>query len=291
MFNFSYEYSEPSLGIKFSNVPTNRTNEVVPKMIETIQKVVEDGAEKFDIERIHDYINRGLIKNQKENENSPHLFFPDASLADKIYGLTEQHFATFVTASQWTSEYLNKEPQFWIDLIDNLFLTRKYVAVEAHPSIKLAETQREEEEAREKRQIEDLGEEGLAAKAKELQQALDSQVLPGDDILTKIPLGDVNKIQFRDLNSFNRTLNPGNLFNFSGIPFKLHIDDVNSKFVQLYLYLETSGLTARQQKFLPLLLDVWMSAPLIKEGKVAEIGEVDPALFCILLFFIILNCR
>ena len=41
-------------------------------MIETIQKVIDDGPEKFDIERIHDYINRGLIKNQKENENSPH---------------------------------------------------------------------------------------------------------------------------------------------------------------------------------------------------------------------------
>ena len=38
------------MGIKFSNVPTNRTKEVVPKMIETIQKLVDDGPEKFDIE-------------------------------------------------------------------------------------------------------------------------------------------------------------------------------------------------------------------------------------------------
>ena len=148
------------------------------------------------------------------------------------------------------------------------------MSVLAHPSIKLAEKYRLEEEERTKRQIEELGESGLKENGEELQKALDSQVLPGDSILTKIPLGNVSQIQFRDFNSFNRTLNPGGLFNFSGIPFKLHIDNVNSKFVQMYLYLETSDLTVRQKKLLPLLLDVWMSAPLLKDGRVADIGEV-----------------
>lgn len=118
------EYSEPALGIKFSNVPTNRTSEVVPKMMEIIQKVVNDGPEKFDIERIHDYINRGLIKNQKENENSPHLFFPDASLADKVYGTKQEHFRTFVTASQWTTEFLERPASFWLDTMNDIFLKR-----------------------------------------------------------------------------------------------------------------------------------------------------------------------
>jgi Zn-dependent M16 (insulinase) family peptidase len=271
--HYSMEYSEPAIGIKFINVPTNRTHEIIPKMMETIQKVIDDGPEKFDIERIHDYINRGLVNNQKENENSPHLFFPDASLADKIYGHKREHFAAFVTASQWTSEYLQKDSSFWIELIKE-FVSRKSVAVEAHPSIQLTEKHQKEEEEREAGQIKELGKEGLAAREAELQAALKSQVLPGEDILTKIPLGDVEKIQFRELRSFNRTLNPGGVFDFDKIPFKFHIDDVNSKFVQLYLYLETSGLTVRQKMFLPLLLDVWMSAPLVKDGKIADIGEV-----------------
>ena len=148
------------------------------------------------------------------------------------------------------------------------------MAVLAHPSTPLALQQQKEEEEREKRQQEALGEEGLRAKELELQAALDSQVLPGDDVLTKIPLGDVEKIQFRDLASYNRTINPGGKFNFTGIPFKIQLEDVNSKFVNLYMYIDTAGLTVRQQKFLPLLLDVWMSSPLKKDGVVSDVGEV-----------------
>ena len=48
-----------------------------------------------DLVRIQDYIDRGLVKNQKENENSPHSFFPDATLLDKLYGDKPQHFPQF----------------------------------------------------------------------------------------------------------------------------------------------------------------------------------------------------
>merc|ERR1712180_205446 len=137
--HFSMEYSEPAIAIKFSNVPTNRTHEVIPKMMETVKKVIDDGPEKFDLERIHDYINRGLIKNQKENENSPHLFFPDASLADKIYGSKKEHFGTLVAASQWSEAYLGKDSKYWLQVIQDLFITRKSVGVMGHPSIVLAQ--------------------------------------------------------------------------------------------------------------------------------------------------------
>jgi len=271
---YSMEYSEPAIAIKFSNVPTNRTQEVIPKAMKIIQDVIDSGPENFDLERIHDYINRGLIKNQKENENSPHLFFPDASLADKIYGSKKEHFGTLVAASQWSEAYLGKDSKYWLQVIQDLFIARKSVGVMGHPSIALAQKYQKDEEERIKRQIEALGEKNLALKAKELKAALDSQVLPGNDILTKIPLGDVDKIEFRNLSSFNRTQNEKGKFNFSAIPFKIHVDDVNSKFVQMYLYLETSNLTIRQQKLLPLLLDVWMSAPLNVNGSVVEVKDV-----------------
>ena len=87
----------------------------------------------------------------------------------------------------------------------------------------------------------------MEKKKQELETALESQTLPGNDILTQIPLGDVEKIQFRSLNSYNRTHNAGNLFNFSGIPFKIHIDDVNSKFVTLYVYIDLAGLSISKE--------------------------------------------
>ena len=50
------------------------------------------------------------------------------------------------------------------------------MGVEGKPSIKLAEKYQKEEEERERSQIEELGEQGLQDKEKELQATLDSQV-------------------------------------------------------------------------------------------------------------------
>jgi len=271
---FSYDYSEPALLVKFVNVPTNRTQEILPKMRKVIQRVLNDGPEKFDLVRIHDYIDRGIVKNQKENENSPHLFLPDATLLDKIYGQKREHFKQFVVASQWSAAHKDRNASYWLELIDEIFNNHLSIAVEGKPSLKLSTDYIKKEEERIKKQIEDLGLEGRKKKAKELEAALASQTLPGDDILTKIPLGDVEKIQFRSLNSYNRTLNPDNRFDFSDIPFKIHIDDVKSKFVTIYIYIDLKGLTVRQRKYLPLLIDLWTTSPMKKNGTVTDIGGV-----------------
>ena len=83
-------------------------------------------------------------------------------------------------------------------------------------------------------------------------------------VLERIPLGDVDTIQFREFHSYNRTLNSDKLFDFSDIPFKIHIDDVNSNFVQLYLFFNTAGLSEEQRELLPLLLDLWLVSPIKK---------------------------
>ena len=222
----------------------------------------------------HVCIDRGIVKNQKENENSPHLFLPDATLLDKLYGQKRENFKEFVVASQWSAAYKDRNASYWLELIDEIFNNHLSIAVEAKPSLKLSTDYTEMEEARTKKQIEDLGPEGMEKKKQELEAALESQMLPSNEILTKIPLGDVEKIQFRSLNSYNRTLNPGNLFNFSGIPFKIHVDDVNSKFVTLYVYIDLKGLTVKQRKYLPLLIDLWTTSPMKKNGTVTDYGGV-----------------
>jgi len=271
---YSLDYSEPALLVKFSNVPTNRTSEIIPKMRKVIQKVLDDGPSKFDLVRIHDYIDRGIVKNQKENENSPHLFLPDATLLDKLYGQKKNNFKEFVVSSQWSAAHKDRNASYWLELMDEIFNNHLSIAVEAKPSLKLSTDYTEQEEARTQKQIEDLGPEGMKKKMQELEDALESQTLPPNDVLTKIPLGDVEKIQFRSLNSYNRTLNTGNLFNFSGIPFKIHIDDVKSKFVTIYVYIKLDGLTVKQRRYLPLLIDLWTTSPMKKNGTVTDIGGV-----------------
>lgn len=268
------EIKEPSLLIEFENVPLERITEVIPKMDAVLEKIVGDGPDKFDLERIHNYIDREMVNNLKEIENSPHLFLPDASVLDMLYGEKPDHLKKFVTMSQSNRKYRDKNATFWINLIDRVFIKNYKVALLGRPSSSLVQTLTEKEEARIERQINDLGPEGLEDKERIIEAAIDSQMLPGMDVLTKIPLGDVDTIQFREFDSFNRTLNENRLFNFSEIPFKIHIDDVNSNFVQINIFFDTTVLSRRQRKLLPMLLDLWLASPLLKNGQQVPIDTV-----------------
>jgi len=74
------EVKIPSILVEFENVPVERIDEVIPKMDEVLKKIVDDGPEKFDLERITNFIHLEVINNLKDIENSPHLFVPDASV-------------------------------------------------------------------------------------------------------------------------------------------------------------------------------------------------------------------
>ena len=268
------EIKEPSLLIEFENVPTERLAEVIPRMEKVLKRIVADGPDKFDVERIHDFIDQEVIKNLKEIENSPHLFLPDASVLDMLYGERPEHLEKFVTASQLNKKYKTKDRKFWVDLIDRIFVKSFKVAMLGRPSSALVKELTDTEDARVEKQVEDLGLDGLEEKARIVEDAIESQMLPGMDVLKKIPLGDVDTIQFRNFESFNRTLNSNRLFNFSTVPFKLHIDDVNSNFVQMNIFLDTTMLSRRQRKFLPLLLDLWLASPILKDGQEIPIEAV-----------------
>ena len=42
--------------VEFENVPVERIDEVIPKMDEVLKNIVDDGPEKFDLERITNFI-------------------------------------------------------------------------------------------------------------------------------------------------------------------------------------------------------------------------------------------
>ena len=78
------------------------------------------------------------------------------------------------------------------------------------------------------------------------------------------------------MESYNRTHNPDQLFDFSSIPLKLNIEDVKSKFVTMYIYLDLTraNLTVQQRKYLPLMVDMWTTSPMIKNGTVTDLDGV-----------------
>ena len=47
-----------------------------------------------------------------------------------------------------------------------------------------------------------------------------------------------------------------------------------SNFVQMYMFFNTQNLTSRQKDLLPVMLDVWMTSPLLINGTFIDIETV-----------------
>ena len=224
-----FTYSHFAYIIGFSNVPTNRTGEVIPRLRRVIQQIIDDGPSKFDLSRIRSFIDKGMEENQKDIENNFHKEFSDATILDQLYGTQEGHFQQFVTYEQWSTRHRDHNASYWLELLNNIFNNFDNVVVEGKPSISLSKEYNQKEKIRLEKQRSELGQEGLDKKREELLAAIASKVLPNNDILTSIPFGDVEKIQFRTIKSYNRTLTPQNLFDFSKLRLKVQISDVKSK--------------------------------------------------------------
>ena len=86
-------------------------------MEKVVKQVLQDGPEKFDLDRIHNFIDEGLKnkciprdfyhyprgqRNIKKIETGPHMFFHDATLLDKLYGQTAENFEEYVISQNFT---------------------------------------------------------------------------------------------------------------------------------------------------------------------------------------------
>ena len=86
-------------------------------------------------------------------------------------------------------------------------------------------------------------------KTKKLEAAVASMDQPRKELLTKIPIGNVEKIQFRSIKSYNRTHNPQNLFDFSKMRLQVQISDIRSMFVTMIIHIDVSYLTDKQKSY------------------------------------------
>jgi len=245
---------------------------IIPKMFLILNNIVNAGPEKFDLERIHNFIDREVLQHKKNVENSPKLFVPDASVLSFLYGETPHHLEEFVLSSTYSNDFRNKSAVYWLDLLKNVFLESRYFVIKGIPSSRKLEQIKSEEDIRLQARKILLGENILMQKQKSLEEAIESQIPPSNKVLQEIPVGNIDTIRFRPIKSFNSSIKTA-LFNFEEIPFKLHIDDVKSQFVQLYLFMDTTVLTQREKSLLPLLSDIWFLSPLQKNNYTLSIGE------------------
>jgi len=274
IYSWIGKFKEPYISLWFNDVPIDKVDQVVPKMEKLFTKIVNDGPENIDMERISNIIDNKMLTNLKNIENYPDSFLVTANVLDMLYGENAEQYKKFVTSTQSINQYKDKNGTFWINLMEEIFMNNGKVVVKGKPSKDKAKQITEEEKQRVKQQVENLGPEGLKEKEELVENAVKSARLPGFDVLNKVPMADVNKIQFRPFESYNRTQNSNNLLDFNDIPFKIQVEDIHSNFVYFSIYLDTQSLTVRQKKLLPLLSSLLGSTPIKKDGAITDLEEI-----------------
>ena len=265
-----FMYSQPAYYLTFAKVPANRTGEVIPRLRKVIKQIIDGGPSEFDLSRLQRFIDRGMVKDQKFIENNLPSIFDEVVMYDMMHSTKKEHFQHFVNLVIWSSTHRDHNASYWIELLNDIFNNYDSAVVEAKPSVNLPKEYNQKEKKRIEEQKAKLGQEGLDKKREELEAAIASKVLPGEKILAKIPFGDVDKIQFRNITTYNTTNNPQNLFDFSNTRLKIQIADVRSEFVTMSILIDVSYLTHTQKLYLPLLLDLWLDSPIKKNGTITS---------------------
>merc|ERR1719414_742935 len=158
---------------------------IEPLFKSTVESVLQEG---LNMERLETIIRRMVLTRKTNLENSPHLIIPDPAVLDMLYGSEPNELYNFIKEEEpENAEKLIAQPEsYWLDLL-NVTFSRPKVMTKAYPSQALDMNLIKTENERLAKQREDLGPEGLEAKGKAIQDALDSQVLPPPEVLKSVP--------------------------------------------------------------------------------------------------------
>lgn len=139
-------------------------------------------------------------------------------------------------------EFLKEPASFWINLLRDI-LAKTKVVIRGIPSIELQEKQAAEEKARIEAQVKSLGKEGLEAKAKKLQAAMDENEKEApDSIFDAFPIPGIKSINFHTVSSVNSESSKPSLRGVDLTRFKAfaQLTDAKTNFAYIKTFLDTS---------------------------------------------------
>jgi len=258
------ENSEGTFYLHFSNVPTERLDEVSNKLMEILKNVAEGEEEDaFDLVRMKNEVKRKITTTLNQFEDDPHEHIAGVIIGYFLYGNESAELEARLNDVTMMRQMESEPASFWRQLVKTLMLDQNKVVIRGKPSKELMEKMGAEEKERVRLQREELGEDGLTNKKEELDEAIEkNEEEPPTELLESVPIPSIDTIQFHPIQQFrNFGENHGANtklaeFDISTIPTPLQFDLINSSFVSLSAYVNTEGLEPKLRFYLPLYLNL-----------------------------------
>eukprot|EP00092_Neocalanus_flemingeri_P035801 GFUD01038981.1.p1 GENE.GFUD01038981.1~~GFUD01038981.1.p1 ORF type:complete len:1002 (+),score=290.69 GFUD01038981.1:52-3057(+) len=269
------ENKESTVYLMFENVPKEKIPEVGPELKKVLQELVE-GKIVWDKNRMRTVVNRRILEQMSQVENSPHDAVAFMAIGDMLYGNNQDDLKVRLNSVEEFRKMLDEPDSFWIKIIEEMMIKSPSVLVMGVPSIKLQEEMRVNEEDRIKKQKEDLGEEGLSKKKVGLEEAMEKNELEApDEILRSVPIPSASSIQFHPVNSFTTTSEKQvENFDLKKMPVFFQFDQIGSNFVYLFTVLDTTEIPQKLKPYLPLFVEMILESPVLEGDKEIPYEEV-----------------
>ncbi|KAI0307721.1 Metalloenzyme, LuxS/M16 peptidase-like protein [Multifurca ochricompacta] len=239
------------LMIYVGSVPTEHLDTFDAKLHESFRRIVKEGV---DMTRMSMTSTFNKFRSKVESDGGD--TYSSTMIRNFLYGRSDgsqieealdviKHYDKLRT---WSSKQ-------WTNLIRKYFVDPKRVVVRGKPSAAVAERLEKEEKARIAKQKEDLGHEGLAMKARELQEAKAEHERPiPTEILKSFPVPDVKSISWIPVQ------------NGPPLPFFIQYDHVKSDFVSVHAYLSLAKLPSHLRPYIQPYLSSFFSLPVKRQS-------------------------
>mmetsp|Transcript_7633 Transcript_7633/g.28614 ORF Transcript_7633/g.28614 Transcript_7633/m.28614 type:complete len:1066 (-) Transcript_7633:1378-4575(-) len=291
-------FRESTCSIVFSNVDSEKCDEIIPKFFELIKQILKEG---IDMDRMARILRKRIISELSYMESDTNEYYSDTILEHFLYGKDASSLDHALDDLKRYKELQTKDAQFWADLMKEVLLDQPYCATKCKPSIQKGEDQAEEEESRLKKQRETLGEEKLKqlkAQSKDAEEE-NSRPIP-EEALTMIPIPKVENVPLHTVvtvrtdnleeecglavntptgeiskKNLHQHLFPQNTEQESKpLPAMMQFNHFQSSFVNVRCWMDSSELPDELRPYIELYLEVIFGCPIQKDDKLLSHEEV-----------------
>ncbi|XP_076165963.1 uncharacterized protein C05D11.1 isoform X2 [Ptiloglossa arizonensis] len=269
---FCPEYSVSLLYLEFESVPTSKIQLIKHRLLMVLNDVHKKG---IDMTRMSTVIHRRMLKILSKLENRPHKTIADMLFRYVFYSNTKEDLDQRSNQIRDLKQLGTESETYWLHLLKKYFLDSPLVIVKGTPSLQKRYELTEKELKRVVKQIEDLGEEGLQQKEKELEEAITKNNIPvPDKVLSSVPIPSTDLISFHHIKNYTTETEQHFGFDLQKLPFYTYLDHVNTNFVYMFVIMNTSSIEREHRSYIPLLLEVIMECPIKRNGQLIPYEEV-----------------
>lgn len=270
------ENSEGLFYVNFRNVPTERLEEIPPKLHSLLKTIAEgEGEDAFDLQRMRNEVKRKITKTNNLFEDDPHEHIAGVIIGYFLYGNSSSELEARLNDVVMMKKMETEPASFWQGLVKSLMIDQNNVTIKGKPSKALMEKMGKEEKDRVAKQREQFGEKGLETKKDELAAAIEkNEEEPPTELLESVPIPPIDSIVFHPIEQ-HRNFGPKTgpkiplrEFDVDAIAQPFQFDQVNTAFVSLSAFINTEGLEPSLRFYLPLYLNLIFETGLSRDdGK------------------------